>query len=100
MIVVIARLVIRPGSIPHLLGPAKLYVETTRGEEGCLMFDLFTSTTEAGGLVFVEKWETREALSRHSKQPHVAAWREAGKPYVIERVIEVITPEKVETHRV
>ena len=66
MILVIARLVIRPGSIPHLLGPAKLCIEETRKEEGCISYDLFTSTTEADGLIFVERWESREALSRHS----------------------------------
>lgn len=98
MILVIARLVIKPGSIPHLLGPARLVIEATRREEGCIAYDLFTSTTEPDGLVFVERWATREALSLHARTPHVAAWREAGKPYVIERRIEIVTPEKVETH--
>lgn len=98
MILVIARLVVRPGSVPHLLGPAKVVIETTRREEGCISYDLFTSTTDPEGLVFIERWETREALSRHARTPHVAAWREAGKPYVIERQIEIITPETIETH--
>ncbi len=98
MIIVIARLVIRPGSIPHLLGPARICIEETRKEPGCLAYDLFTSTTEPDGLVFVERWETREALSAHARTPHVAAWRTAGEPYVIERRIEIVTPEKIETH--
>lgn len=98
MILVIARLVIRPGSAPHLLGPARICIEATRREQGCLAYDLFQSTTEPDMLVFVERWETREALSRHARTPHIAAWREAGKPYVIERQIEIVTPESVETH--
>ena len=98
MIVVIARLVIKPGSIPPLLGPARICIEATRREEGCIAYDLFTSTTEPDGRVFVEKWQSREALSRHARTAHVAQWREAGKPYVIERRIEVIAPETIETH--
>ncbi len=98
MIIVIARLVIKPGSIPHLRGPAKLCIEETRKEEGCIAYDLFESATEPDILVFVERWETREALSRHARTPHIAAWREAGKPYVIERRIEIVTPGSIETH--
>lgn len=98
MIIVIARLVIHPGSIPQLREPARLCIEETRKEEGCIAYDLFESTTEPDCLVFVERWETREALSRHARTPHIAAWREAGKPYIVERRIEVISPESIETH--
>lgn len=98
MIVVLARLVIRPGSADHLREPARLCIAETRKEEGNLGYDLFESVTEPDCLVFVERWETREALSRHARTAHVAAWREAGKPYVIERRIEIITPEKIDTH--
>ena len=47
-------------------------------------------------LVFVERWETREALSAQSKQPHVGAWREASAPHLVSRTIEVVHAEKVE----
>ena len=98
MIIVIARLVIKPGSIPHLREPARICVAETRKEEGCIAYDLFESVTEPDTLVFVELWETREALSRHARTPHIAAWRKAGKPHVIERRIEIVTPENIETH--
>ncbi len=98
MIIVIARLVIKPGSIPHLIGPAKLCIAETRKEAGCIAYDLFTSTTDPEGLMFVERWESREALSRHARTPHVAAWREAGAPYVIERRIEIVAADTIETH--
>ena len=47
-------------------------------------------------LVFVERWETREDLSAHSKQPHLGAWREASAPHLVSRTIEVVHAEKVE----
>lgn len=100
MIIVIARLAIRPGSAPHLREPARICIEETRKEEGCIAYDLFESVTEPDCLVFVERWETREALSRHARTPHIAAWRKAGEPYVLERRIEVIHPGNIETHLV
>ena len=29
--------------------------------------------------------------------PHLKAWRDAGKEFVVERKMEMITPEKVDT---
>lgn len=98
MIIVIAHLVIRPGSIPHLREAARICVAETLKEEGCIAYDLFESATEPDKLVFVERWETREALSRHARTPHIAAWREVSLPYVVERRIEIVKPENIESH--
>ncbi len=31
-------------------------------------------------LVFVERWETRDDLTAHSRAPHLKAWRELSAP--------------------
>lgn len=96
MIYVVATLVIKPGSLDALRAPAAACVAATRAEQGCIAYELFHSLSDPEKLVFVERWETREALTAHSKQPHLAAWREASAPYLVSRVIEIIHPERIE----
>jgi quinol monooxygenase YgiN len=97
MIYVVATLIVKPGSAAALQGPAAACIAETRKEEGCISYELFQSLGDPDRLVFVEQWETREALTAHSKAPHLAVWREASTPHLISRTIEVIHPEKVET---
>jgi quinol monooxygenase YgiN len=97
VIYVIATLSLKPGAAPKLLTAARTCIEATRAEKGCLGYDLHHSITDPDTMVFVEKWETREDLTAHSKQPHLAAWREASAPHLVSRTIEIVHPEKVET---
>lgn len=96
MIYVVATLTIRPGSLEALRTPAAACVAETLKEKGCIAYELFESLSDPQKLVFVEKWETREDLTAHSKQPHLIAWRDASAPHLVSRRIEVIHAEKVE----
>ena len=47
--------------------------------------------------VVVERWETRDDLTAHSKAPHLKAWREYSTPLrASPTVIEIISDAKVE----
>ena len=96
MIYVVATLTIKPGTLDHLREPAAACIAQTRKEAGCISYELFASLTDPEKLVFIEKWETREALTAHSKQPHLKAWRDASAPHLVSRSIEIVHPEKVE----
>lgn len=97
MIYVVATLTIKPGSLAALRAPAAACVAATRAEAGCLGYDLHVSLEDEQRLVFVEAWTTREALSAHARSPHLAAWRAASAPHLVERRIDVIHADKVET---
>lgn len=96
MIYVFATLTIKPGTLDHLREAARLCREATLKEDGCIAYDLHVDVANPDRLVFVEKWETREALTAHSQSAHLAAWREACAPHLIERRVEVVHPGKVE----
>lgn len=96
MIYVVATLTLRPGSEGAILPAARACIDETRKEKGCLSYDLHASVTDPHTLVFVEKWETREDLTAHSKQPHLATWREASAPHLVSRRVEVVHPERIE----
>ncbi|GLQ53533.1 putative quinol monooxygenase [Devosia nitrariae] len=96
MIYVIATIRIRPDALEAYATLAQPCIAATRREAGCLLYDLDASTTDPETLVFVQKWESREALADHLNAPHVVAFREAIKPYVIEAQVEIVHPDRVE----
>jgi quinol monooxygenase YgiN len=97
MIYVIATLTLKPGAREHILAPARACIAETRKEKGCISYDLLDSVADPETMVFVERWETREDLSAHSKQPHLTVWREASGPHLVSRVIEIVHSDKIET---
>jgi len=96
MIYVVATLVTKPGGGEALRGPAAACVAETLKEAGCIEYELYQSLGNPDRLVFVEKWETRDALTAHAKQPHLKVWRDASSPHLISRTIEIVHPDKVE----
>jgi len=97
MIIVVATLVTRPGEAPKILPAARVCIEKTRAEPGCIAYDLHASVSDPDKLVFIERWQSREALTAHSKQPHLKDWRDASNPHLVSRAIEIVHPERIET---
>ena len=96
MIYVIAQLKLKPGTSERACAEARKVVEGTVQEDGCLFYDFNLSVTDPTRLVAVERWESKEALARHNETPHLLAWRKVVAEIVVERDIQVITPESVE----
>lgn len=73
-----------------------LVVESAR-ESGCLTHDCLESTTQPNRFVFLERWETREALDAHPAQAHVQAWRAKFRTFgAAPSQVEIITPAEVQ----
>lgn len=96
MVYLLAHLRCRAGDHHHLMAAAKTMIDATRLEPGCILYDLNISVSDPQSMVFVEKWQSREALSLHFETPHMQAWRAASKGYFIERNIEIIHPGQIE----
>lgn len=98
MIYVVATAQVKPEKRAEFIAGAQACIAATRAEAGCLAYDLSASTTDPATFVFVEKWETREALTAHSKSDHLRAWRRiAGECQSAPTKIEIVHPDKVET---
>ena len=65
MIYVLATLIVKPEKRADFLENARDVIAATRREAGCIGYDLTSSITEPNEFVFVERWETREALAAH-----------------------------------
>lgn len=96
MIYVIATLTIAPGTRDAVVAAARPCIEATRRETGCLRYDLTLDALDETRMTFVEDWESRDALEAHFGTAHIAAWREAGKPYIQSAVIEIVHAQRVE----
>lgn len=96
MIYLVARIHIKPGALEAFAAIAQPCIEATRREPGCVHYDLHASITDPETVVFVEQWESREALDAHFRTPHLAAFRKASREHVVTSRVEVIHPEHVE----
>jgi quinol monooxygenase YgiN len=97
VIYVVAELRLKPGMADKAASEARKVVAGTVKEDGCLHYDFHLSVTDPTKLVAVERWTSREALEAHMHTSHLQAWRAAGKEFILERKVEIITPEKVDT---
>ena len=97
MIFVIATVHIRPEHRADFLENARAVIAATVKEQGCQSYDLHSSITEPNCFVFVERWDSRDALSAHFEAPHMKEWGRVSAPFVEKVVVEVIAPESVET---
>jgi quinol monooxygenase YgiN len=95
VIYVIAELRIKPGMAEKAAAAARACIGETVKEDGCISYDLYQSVTDPNRVVFVERWTSRDALTRHLETPHLKAWRAAAAEFVTDRKVEVVTPEKV-----
>jgi quinol monooxygenase YgiN len=96
MIYVVATLIAKPDKHADLIAGAKICIAATQKEAGCISYDLLHSITEPDTFIFVERWETREALTAHSKAEHLIVWRTVSGACITSRKIEIIHPDKVE----
>lgn len=96
MIYVIATLHIRPEKRADFLEDARTVIAQTLKEEGCISYDLTSSITGPNEFVFVERWETRDALAAHFETPHLQEWRRVSDDYLADRKVEIVHPETVE----
>lgn len=96
MIFLLAHLRAREGDQSTLLEAARDMIEATRTEPGCILYDLNISATDRRSMVFVEKWENRDALTAHFATPHMKIWQKASEGWFTDVKLELIYPERVE----
>lgn len=68
---VVAVLTSRSGAADTVRAALTALVEPTRGEEGCLAYDLYESAAAPGTFVTVELWRAQADLDAHLQTPHV-----------------------------
>ena len=52
-------------------------IDITRGEEGCIQYDLHQDNDNPAHFLFYENWTSRELWQTHMNAPHLAAYMAA-----------------------
>ena len=65
--------------VAQFLEVMKVDVAGSRGEPGCLRFDLLRDKSSPNTFVFYEVYTDADAVAFHREQPHYAAWADFKK---------------------
>lgn len=75
MLTVVAEMVARSGKADDLRKELLALVDPTRGEEGCIQYDLHESNETPGRFLFYENWTSKEMLERHLESAHLRRFK-------------------------
>ena len=101
MIHVIATVELQPGKRQSFLDEFAQVVPKVKAEVGCIEYgaavDLATSIAvqvpmRPDAVTIVEKWTGLDELNAHLVAPHMKAYRERVKPFVVRTTLQVLAP--------
>ena len=97
MIYVVATTQLKPEHKDAYVAGARDCIAATRKEAGCIFYDGHLSVSDPNQFVFVERWESRDALNAHARSDHMKVWRKLSADFKASpTVIEIISDGKVE----
>ncbi|MEM8741723.1 MAG: putative quinol monooxygenase [Pseudomonadota bacterium] len=88
---ILAQITAAPGKEDLVRAELETLVPITRGEQGCLQYDLHVDTDAPGFFVFYETWESRALWQAHMNAPHLAAYMAATDGAVSSFVLNEMT---------
>ena len=71
----IAKFTPKPDKVDEVRAILAEFVEPTRAEKGCIVYDLLENVDDPADLTFYEEWDSTEDLFEHSKSEHLAIGR-------------------------
>jgi quinol monooxygenase YgiN len=85
MILVVARLRIRPGAMTPMLAEVEALARLSRTQRGCHEYMYLRSPEDDDLLLFVERWEDQPSLAAHLASMEMAEYRKTTASLVAER---------------
>ncbi len=76
MIIVAGTVRIPEDKFDSIQDVARATMKATRKEAGCIVYSYARDLQDRGLLRIYEEWDSRAHLDAHSKQPHMAPWRD------------------------
>jgi quinol monooxygenase YgiN len=77
MIVVVRRVRTDAEKRADLMRVAQAVVTASRKDEGCISYRFYEDTEIVNDFVFIEEWESDDALQKHFATPHIAEFMRA-----------------------
>ncbi|GMA63642.1 antibiotic biosynthesis monooxygenase [Alicyclobacillus fastidiosus] len=76
MLIVHARLTGKADKRSELLALVQDLAKSSRLEKGCHSYRFCEDTEVQNDFIFVEEWESQDALDRHAQQPHFLSFQD------------------------
>ena len=74
---IVADIKARPALAQLVKNELVKLIPLTRGEAGCIQYDLHQDNADPSHFIFYENWESRELWQAHMNAPHLAAYLQA-----------------------
>jgi quinol monooxygenase YgiN len=68
---VVAVITVKPGSEQIVEAALQALAAASRGDHGCVSYELFASASAPATFVTVEEWESQEDIDAHMASPHM-----------------------------
>jgi autoinducer 2-degrading protein len=75
---------VKPGEESAFLVASRLNQAGARQEPGNLRFEIYRSRTNPSHFLFIEAYDSEEAVNRHRETPHFLKWLETASPLLVE----------------
>ena len=86
MIIVTAKMNLKPGKKDEFISKAQDLICATRLEEGCISYGLYASTENKDELVMLEHWEDINSLNTHMETNHFKQFGKIIKQLLTEKI--------------
>ncbi|ABP53143.1 putative quinol monooxygenase [Salinispora tropica] len=88
---IVANIHAKPDQVDLVKAELKKLIPITRGEKGCINYDLHQDTSNPAHFVFYENWESRDLWQAHMNAEHLQAYAAATAGKVDEFVLNEMT---------
>lgn len=83
MVVLHGHAKVKTDQVHAFLELCQSMLEPSRAEHGCITYDFYTKHDDPATIVFVEEWESRQALQDHFQTRHFLHFMEAGADLLV-----------------
>lgn len=88
---IVVRIEAKPDQVELVKNALLKLIEPTRGEEGCLQYDLHQDNENSEVFVFYENWQSRELWQVHMNNDHLKIYMEETEGAVVSFTLNEMT---------
>ncbi|RKS87476.1 quinol monooxygenase YgiN [Orbus hercynius] len=89
---IVAMFTIKPEFNEQFKLEFKQLVAASRQEEGCLQYDLHQDIKDPHTYIFIETWQSKQAIERHNAQSHFKQFAKFTEGKVAKKAVHLMTP--------
>jgi len=87
---IVAIFSIKPEFNTEFQAEFKKIVEESRKEQGCVRYDLNQDKKDPYTYVFIEAWQSQQAIDKHNIEPHYKNFAQFSEGKVVKKIVHVM----------